>query len=232
MSESTPETEVDVTPLEDFDSVLDDWIAGASLTRIPVTIYGKQHLFEEYQRLVEEREVLAQVEDESERSMSESSRLAEIDARIAEIYDEWMASKSVWVVEDISEQLAAVRERVGDAPEAPIKPELPRGASDVQKRSHTVKTAEYEKALKVYEQAAADWNERFSLESAAAAVVRVEFADGRVQKGVTTAQVRALARKLGDKQVNRIQAAIRQAMLSEPVIDAPFSHASSLDDQI
>lgn len=226
------ELDPEVTPIEDFGSVLDDWIAGASLTRIPVTIYGKQHLFEEYQRLTEEREIVAASEEEVEQSVGEISRLTEIDERLAEIHDEWMASKSVWIVEDISEQLGVIRESVGPIPEQPVKPELLRGASDAQKRSHTIAMQKYDAAVSEYEKAAERWNEEFSITSAAAAVVRVEFANGHVQDGVTVDQVRALAKKLGEKQVNRIQAAIRDAMLREPVIDAPFSHASSHDDQI
>lgn len=226
MSNETPELDPEVTPLEDFGSVFDAWIAGASLTRIPVTIYGKQELFEEYTRLREEREIVASEEEAVERAMSERSRLSEIDERIEEIYDEWMASKSVWIVEDISEQLDAIQETVGKAPVMPEKPVLPKKASDVQQRSHTVKMQQYETDIAEYEKAAKTWNEEYALHTTAAAVVRIEFADGRTVDGVTVDQIRQLARKVGEKQVNRLQTAIRDAMMREPVITAPLSQAN------
>lgn len=232
------------TPLDDFGSVLDDWIAGASLTRILVTIYGAGHLVAEVKRLESERELLelelsGLEDDDAETSLSESSRATEVRARLDEVFeaqtqihDEWLASKSVWIVEDISKQDDAIRERIGDAPTAPEKPVLAKGASDAQKRSHTLKMQAYEVAVKEYETAANEWSRVYGLESAAAAVVRVEFPDGRQVDAVTPAQIEALGERVGQKQILNLHNAIREAMLGEPVVDAPLSLTTSPDETI
>lgn len=236
---------LDETPsLEDSDSVLNDWIAGATLTQVPVTIYANQALYAEYLALCEEREILAAeaegLEDlAAEASIGEESRLSavterihEIDERLAGLHDEWQSSKSVWIIEDISERHDALLEAVGPVPTAPTKPELPKRATEAQQRSHTVKMQEYEAAAKEYEAAAKKWGEDYAFTSASMAVVRVEFSGGRVAHSASPAQLRNLAVTAGDKQIARIHEAIKLANSGKPVIDAPLFLATSHDDQI
>lgn len=227
----TPELPVEGTPIEDFGSVLDDWLAGASLTRVPVAIYGKQALFAEYEKLTAERELLD--DEDAELAIGERSRLAEIDERLAEIYDEWTASKSVWILEDVSGRAEEITEKIGEAPEAPKRPgDLPKRATETAQKSHTVKMQKYEAELADYEKAAAKYFEDYGFEIIALALVRIEFADGRTQEGVTAEQVRKLAEVVGEKQVARLNEGARAAMRAEPVISSPFSRDTSPDDTI
>ncbi|TSD68134.1 hypothetical protein [Aeromicrobium piscarium] len=238
MTEQTPETpdlENEVVPA-DFDDAFGDWIGGAALTKRSVTIYGRPDLAAEFQSLEREKAVLEESSELTD-TMAGDPRLHEIEQAMGELYDQWQASKSEWIVQDISAQIDQVNEAVGDAPvapEAPEEPKLRKGASDVQKRAHTVAMqkydqakAEHEAAVREYEKAASKWSEEYALQFLAHAVVEVRFPDGRVSDGVSVEQLRAMRAKLGERQLRRLQDEARQAMTTEPVISAPFSPSDS-----
>lgn len=239
-----PEFEAAETSLDDFGSVLDDWIAGSSLTRIPVTIYGAGHLHVEVQQLAAEREILeaeleALEDSNNETAVGEVSRIGEIMSRLEEIadregdvFDEWQASKSVWIVEDISDRLTEIRDAVGDAPTAIKEPKLPKRATEVQQRAHTVAMQKYEADLPAYVDAAKAWGDKYAAHYISTAVVRVELANGKVAHSVSPEQVFALAKSLGEKQIEILIKAIKVATEKSPVIDAPLSRSISHDDQI
>ena len=239
-----PDFEAVETSLEDFGTALDDWIAGSSLTRIPVTIYGAGHLHVEVQQLDAEREILEAELESIDDSSNEStvgevsrvgeimSRLEEINARNEEVYDEWMASKTVWIVEDISDRLTEIRDAVGDAPKSLDEPELPKRATEAQQRTHTVAMQKYEAALPEYVDAAKAWGDKYAAHYISTAVVRVELANGKVAHSVSPEQVFALAKSLGEKQIEILIKAIKVANEKSPVIDAPLSRSTLPDDQI
>lgn len=238
MTEQTPETpdlENEVVPA-DFDDAFGDWIAGAALTKRSVTIYGRPDLAAEFQALEREKAVLDEAEV-GESSMGGNERIGEIDQAMTELYDQWQASKSEWIVQDISASIDQVNEAVGPVPTAPERPEEPKlskGATDMQKRAHTEAMKRHAKAqgaydaeLRDYEKAAQKWNEEYALHFLAHAVVEVRFPDGRTSDGIGVDQLRTMRARLGERQLRALQDAARHAMTEEPVISAPFYAADS-----
>ena len=223
--------------IADFDDAFENWISGASLTRRSVIIYGKPSLAAEAESLERERQALMDAEVES--SAGGNPRLLEVEERLIEIHAEWEASKSEWIVEDISPVVNEVEEATGPRPVAPeplSEPLLPRGATETQKRAHTVAVQRYEAAKPAHDALVADyeaavnkWHESYTLHLIARAVVEVRFSDGRTADGVTVERLQKLRHAVGELQVSRLSDAVRQAMLSEPVMTAPFSRRDSED---
>jgi hypothetical protein len=225
----------------DFEGdAFDDWIGGATVSKRSVPIYGKPGLYAEYQELERERE---RIEDENKGGGEMAgSGLAKVDARMAEIYEEWMESKSTWIVRALDgDETKAIEAELGEGPLKPdelVKPELPAKHTEQQGRSHTIKMQEYEaakpaydEAVKVYEAANAEYVTQLNLRILADAVERIDFANGRHRDSITVEQLEAMKKKLGERQLLKLIHASQLAHLAEPEIHAPFSPDSSETDQ-
>src|SRR5690606_2161680 len=112
----------------DFDEALDDWIAGASLARASVVVYGNGAVAERMNAIVRE---LAEagyepgsVEGE-ETFVDTDARLRALDAEWVRVNDEREASRTEWFVEDVSAALDEVRALVGPLPVPPDPIEEP-----------------------------------------------------------------------------------------------------------
>jgi len=218
MTESTP------VPADFDGSALDDWIAGGSVAKRSVVVYGRPDLFAEYEQIERDLELLG---DDDELGGGERARLIK---RRSDLYDEWIASKSTWIIAALTpDQIDAckTREPALVEPAEPVAPELAKNATDAQKRSHTVKTQEYDAALAAYEKARTEFNRELDLRCLAAAVERIDFADGRVAGAVTVDQLKAMRERMGDLQLTRLVMTATMATMEEPLIPAPFSHSNS-----
>src|SRR5690606_14927286 len=234
----------------DFADVFDEWIAGASINKRSVTIYGKPGLAAEYEQLERDLEVA----EEAEKHGAElaGSEVRRITARMEELYGEWQASKSTWTVRGVSSEMA---ERLKAAEPARVEPEplvepkapvLPERATEQQRKSHTIamqeydaKLAAYREALPEHTQAVEAFNDALNLRYITAAVLKIEFADGRtveaevdddgavVVPAVTVAQLTKLRKRLGETQLLSLITASQAALLVEPEIPAPFSRRTS-----
>lgn len=238
-------TESDPVPADFEGDAFDEWIGGATVSKRSVPIYGKPGLFAEYEDLERQREKA--VDEQKGGAELGGSGIVAIDERLAEIYEEWMASKSTWTVRALDEDEikavgATVDEAIGEEPVEP-KPEhpkpadLPKNHSDQQAKSHTIKMQAYEAAkpahdaaLKVYAEAHKAYIDELNFHLIAAAVERIEFANGRVQSEITVEQLRALKKRLGERQLMSLLNAAQLAIYVEPEIPAPFSNRDSEDD--
>lgn len=238
-------TDIDTTASDpipaDFEGdAFDDWIGGATVSKRSVPIYGKPGLYAEYQELERERE---RIEEENKGGGEMAgSGLSKIDTRLAEIYDEWMASKSTWIVRALDgDETKAIEAELGEGPMKPdelVKPELPVKHTDTQARAHTLKMRAYEEAkpaydeaVKEYEAANDEYVTQLNLRILAEAVERIDFANGRSRDSITVEQLQAMKKKLGERQVLKLIHASQLAHLAEPEIHAPFSQDSSETDQ-
>jgi hypothetical protein len=238
-------TDIDTTASEAIPADLegdafDDWIGGATVSKRSVPIYGKPGLYAEYQELERERERIV-AENKAGGEMA-GSGLAKVDARLAEIYDEWIESKSTWIVAALDEdQTKAIEAELGEGPLKPdelVEPVLPAKHTEQQAKSHTIKMQEYEaakpaydEAVKEYEAANAEYVTQLNLRIIAAAVERIDFANGRVQDSITVERLLSLKKILGERQLLKLINASQLALLAEPEIHAPFSSSDSQDDQ-
>lgn len=235
----TPE---DTTPA-DFSEAFDEWIAGATVSKRSVPIYGKPGLYAEYEDLERQLEKAQQLGEEQQEMAG--SEIGRIQRRMEEIYHEWVDSKSTWVVRALNEdEVERIRKQEPELvePVEPTKPKapeaLPDRPSDRQARAHTVAQQRYEQELveyetkrAAYEKELGEFSAEMNLRGIAAAVERIEFANGRVADGVTVEQVRQMKEKLGTRQITSLVTAAQLAAWSEPEIPAPFSRSSSKDDQ-
>lgn len=239
-------SELPITPSEsvpaEFDSVFDDWIGGATISKRSVPIYGKPGLYAEYQEL--ERR-LSLLEDMGEAGAEfAGSESGQIERRMREIYDEWQASKSTWTVRaldfDEVDELKAQEPALVE-PKAPEKPAAPAplpAKHDAQdSKRFTLETQKYQAAMDQYDAAMAEYEPKskvFNLEltyrTIAATVVKVEFADGRTLDRVTVEQVRRLRETLGERQILSLSSAAQLAALQEPELPAPFSPRTSEEE--
>lgn len=224
-----PTTDV-TTDLEE--NWLDSWIDGATIARTSVDIYQRPDLFSRYEAL--ERDMkLAQAAEKAEgdeRSLDDS-RVAEIEAKMVELYEAWMASKSIWHVRALP---AEVYVELGRAhPELEPITELAKDATEEQRVEHRAK-------VKAFSEAATARNYAVL----AQCIVQIDFADGRTLKAVlddrsvmvvkplvTPAQLDRQREKLGEWQLIKLIAASKKVAASEPVIPAPFSRSSSKTEE-
>ena len=131
----------------DFEDEFDAWIGGATISKRSVAIYAKPGLFAEYQELAREREVLEEAE-QGEGSLGDD-RLSVIDARMSDLYDEWLASKSTWIVRALlDEDYKAVKEGLVEPTPlvAPVEPE------PLAEKHSLADERAFEKAKKIYGQ--------------------------------------------------------------------------------
>lgn len=230
----------------DFADAFDDWLAGATISKRSVIVYGKPGLFAEYEDLERQREVLetrlkSLGEDSGEMAGSEASRVrADLqvnDTAQQALYDEWMASKSTWVVralleseiEGINDMEPVLTEPI--EPPRPAAPEpLPPKHTEQQAKSHTVATKAWEEKMTAWKAEYADYIETAAaymvernFRCLAIAVERIEFTDGRVSNGISVERLRALRNRLGENQISRLMDAAQQAAQEEPEIPVPFS---------
>ena len=235
----------------DVDDAFDDWLSGASINKRSVEIYAKPGLAAEFGQL--ERDLARAREVEEQGAEMAGRESAHIEARMAELYEEWMASKSVWTVRGVNgAMMDRVREEVPDLEPlvAPTKPEpLRKGATPQESKSHTLamkayekERAEYEAALPARERAEARHADERNLRYMAACIEKVELPDGRVIEAeygddgdvvtpaVPVEKLRAMKTVLGDAQLSRVLLAMEVATKQEPILSAPFSQASSSEE--
>lgn len=245
---------------DEFAKVFDDWLAGASLTRIPVKLYFKQHLYgvaellkQEIVQHLENIERLSRAgatygDEVEDRALGEKSPLAEIHSNIAEekravrakheklteVLSEYESSAVIFFVKDISKRMPELSEACGPRPKEPVAPRLPANATDAQKRSHTTAMQRHEVAVAEYEKATSAWHEEFGYRIAAAGIDEVRHADGTKFENVTFTyeQILATAEQLGDTATRAIVDKVNTASLSRPVIDAPLLPASFDEEEI
>lgn len=159
---TTPTLTSDDATVEFDANFFDEWIDGASPARRSVTIYGKPGLYAEATQLRKDIEVARAVAKDGEMA---GSGLAALQAREEEIYAEWMASKTTWVVERLDEdgadRIRASLEADGfvdpsepeipERPEEPVKPVLPDDPTEKQQRTHTARMKAYEAEWAAFE---------------------------------------------------------------------------------
>lgn len=195
------------TPIPDDADVLEAWIDGATLSRRSVTVFGRPDLVAEAQKVDEALEALDR-ESDGEESAGDPRR-AELHDRAAKIHDQWLASKSTWVVRAIGDDDPdEVARQVGDAPKA----KNPKAPTDEE--------------LKAIEAHADETNLRLL----SRAVVEIEFADGRKVESISYEQLVTLMARIGKPQMLRLIAEVNQATYAEPVVHAPKSRRSSATD--
>ena len=230
-------TDTSTPAVTDFADAFDDWIGGASVARRSLPIYGKPGLYAEYEQL--ERDLAAAdaaAEQGTELAGSGTSRIL---ARMEELHAEWVASKSTWTLEAVDvdgfDALAAAEPALTAPvrPVAPVTPQTGQAPAEVAAAAR----AEHEAALKAHETAMVDYaaakkafDRAMELRVIAAAVVRIEFADGRVADTISVAQLEQLRARLGSRQIYALAAAAQSAALGDLVVPAPFSRRSSVSD--
>lgn len=231
-----------IEPTIDGDA-LDEWLAGATIAKRSVPIYGKPGLIAEIQELERQAAKVEQLEAEEALGDDEAE---EIQARFDELHQEYIDSKSTWTVralgdddfERLGVELAAA---VGEKPVVPVEPTQPaplpakRTATQVGKHQaamaeYEAKKASYDADVEAFEKAYAHWITERNLRQVVAAVVKIDFADGRSVDSIDLDRLRTLSKILGDRQILALLAAIRAAMSEEPEISAPFSRRSSQDE--
>ena len=232
----------------DVDDAFDDWLSGASINKRSVEIYAKPGLAAEYEQLERDLERAEEAEKHGAEMGGRESR--QIIERMAELYEEWMASKSVWTVRGVNEAMSdRIRAEVPEVPPLvePTKPEpLRKNATPQESKNHTLAMqaydkarAEYEAALPAHEREVAKHTDETNLRYIAAAVEKIELGDGRtieaeygddgdvVTPAVSVEKLRQMKVRLGDAQLARVLLAMQVASVREPVISGPFSRASS-----
>lgn len=241
----TEQTQSEAVPV-DFN--LDDWIDGGTVTQRSVDIYARPDLmaeYEDWERRYKPAEARAkQVGDEA--GLDDGDELATLLAEGERIYSEWMASKTTWYVRALSdEEINEINERTPkfDAlPEFAEKPPAePRDRKGNPGAAYTVALEAYEarKAafLEEQEPARAKLREQRSeaadaanLEMVAAAVVKIEAANGSVKHDVTVPQLVRLGERMGKVQLAKLLDAATIAKLKEPEIKPDFSLGTSKRD--
>ena len=204
----------------DFANVMDDWLGGAAIAQTSVVIYGKPSLIGRYEDLARQREVVEK-SLQAEGTLS-SPQLTAIDEELETLYNEWMASKSTWYLRGLTEE---ERDEIQKAtPVTPDPEPLPKGANPGQIEWHAEALAE---AAKKREEVSREENYRVIV----AALVKVEFADGRTAESVTVEQMRGLHKKLGDLQLSKLARGVALATAGDLELPAPFSLRTSQTDQ-
>ncbi len=211
---------------------LDDWLDGATIARTSVDIYQRPDLFSQYEAL--ERDLkLAQAAEkvEADERPLDDSRVADIEQQMLNLYEAWMASKSIWHLRALP---AEVYETLGKQhPELQPIAELPDDADEEQRAAHRTAVKEFSAAATARNYAVL-----------AQCVVQIDFADGRtleagfddrsvmvVRPLVTPAQLDRQREKLGEWQLIKLITASKKVAAAEPVIPAPFSRSSSKTEE-
>lgn len=244
MNDHAEATASDAVPT-DFEDEFDSWLGGATISKRSVPIYAKPGLFAEYEDLQRERDRL-EAENEGEPSMGDS-RLSEIDERVGEIHEEWVASKSVWVVRALGdEDYSAVKDsmkadglaevKLLEEPEEPD--ELPEKHSLADERALAKAAEKFQAAKARYDEdkpandkARTEFANELNIRIVSRAVVEIRFASGNVTTGITVERLRTLREKLGQRQILSLMNAASIATYQEPEIPANFSRRTSEDDQ-
>lgn len=231
----------------DFD--LEAWLDGGTVTQRSVAIYARPDLMAEYEDW-ERRYKVAKARDEQapdDGALGEKSELAVLTAEGERIYEEWMASKATWYVRALSpEEIDEINERApkfDDLPEFPDpEPVTPRGAtSPAATEAGRIVREDYERRKAAFlaeqEPARAELRKKriaardeANTEMVAAAVVKIEAANGGVVHGVTVAQLRKLRERMGQRQLQSLIDAATIATMSEPEIQPDFSRSTSKRD--
>jgi len=215
----TPGTAPEVVPV-DFADVMDDWLNGASISQVSVPIYGKQHLVGRYQALIRERELVAETLKID--GALGSPELDKIDDEIEVLYAEWTASKSTWYLRGLGDEERNALQ--AETPPIPDPEPLPKGANPGQVEWHESVVAD---VAKQREAAREDEN----LRMIAKALVKIEFADGRIVESVTVDHLRRLHKQLGDVQLSKLAQGVAAATTGDPELPAPFLLRTSQTDQ-
>lgn len=254
MTENIPDlTNLASEPVEaDFADIFDDWIGGATIAQRSVQIYGDPALYAEYEKLNRQLAIEKQVA-EAEPSLGDK-KVSKLEEQITDLANRWDASMSMWTVRGLtSEEQTKATEPMDEPPAEPDEPErpiLPRNANEQARKNHTLAMKAYEAEKTTYDGEFAIYapkikafNRELNLHLVSAAVLKIEWPDGRVKAAeltddyemvtpaVTVEQLARLRKRLGDLQIVRLLQASQLATLEEPELTAPFSQSSSQDDQ-
>ena len=227
MSINDETEDITLAPLDFDDNVLDEWIAGGDVTKHYVTMYGKPQLAAEFEKVEDELRLAKARAGESGGDELGGSEVGRLQKRLEEIYEEWAASKSRWLVGTIVDRIvdeaeAATVAAVG--PE-PVEPEAPaKGSPASKKNEHAAKLAQHETAHRA-------WTSRQNAEIVLRVVEHIEFADGRRARISSPDQVLRMRETFGEHQILKIIHAARLGRLMEPELSAPFSSGTSQPDQ-
>ncbi|QAY69986.1 hypothetical protein [Xylanimonas protaetiae] len=216
---------------------LDSWISGLAPTERSVDIYGNTQVFGEAEHLKRELATLEadQAAGIDEQSIVTDARVQEILDRLGVLWEVQQASKTTWYVTALDGETVKAINKAHPVPDSLPEPEAPsKGVPPAVRGQYEKAHADWaKKNPKHEEKRAAALNER-NLAQVAAAVVRIEDRHGNVVADhVTVAQLKAIeAKPHGPLQVGRLLQAAAQAKFGEPVIDAPFSSATSRSGRV
>lgn len=244
---NTPDLDAGEAVPVDFD--LDDWIDGGSVSQRSVPIYSRPDLmadYEEWERRYKDAETRTKAGDVS---LGDEDELAALEAEGEALLKQWQASKADWRVRALSiEEIEEIAGRAPTFPDLPkfLEPEpaLPRDHSTGKAPSgawlagkaawtarHDAFLSEQKPEADALAKKRAAAVDETNLESIAAAVVSIDFANGAHADGVTVAQLRKMRAKIGPNQVARLIQAATLATYAEPDLSVPFSRATSKGDR-
>lgn len=243
--QTTPTLDAGEAVPVDFD--LDAWLDGGSVSQRSVPIYSRPDLiadFEEWERRYALAEERAKGQSE-ETSLGDTDELDALKGEGEEIHAKWLASKAEWRVralddEDEIRPITGRKPIYDDLPEFPEpEPKQPRDfghgkPSEAYVAAHTAwrarrdaYLAEQKPAQDGLDKKRSEAEDEANLEMIAAAVVSIEFANGRTACGVTVDQLRKMRKVIGTRQVTRLLHAATLATMAEPTMPVPSSRTTS-----
>lgn len=225
LNENDPD-DITLAPLDFDDDVLDEWIEGGDIAKSLVIMYGKPHLAAEYQKVEDDLKLAAAKAGDSGEELG-GGEVGRLRARREAIFAEWEASRSRWTVRAFSDALVDEAEEATTAalgPE-PVPPKEP--SKDSPKSKHD----EYQSKLTKYEKADRTWRDHSNAELVMRLVERIEFADGRIGRVTTPAQVLRMRETFGETQIMKIIEAGQLSRAFAPELRAPFSLGTSQNEQ-
>lgn len=215
-----------IIPADFDDTALDDWIDGGEIAKHAITMHGKPNLAAEFEQVDAElkRAIARAGDDAGELAGGEVGKLRR---RLDAIYTEWDKSRSVWIVRAITDQTVddaddATVEAMGAEPTPPKEPA--KGSPQSKHDEYASKLAKHEKKLEA-------WQNRQKAELIMRLVERIELGDGRVTRITSADQVLRMKERYGEHQIMRILQIGHAGRMLSPELKAPFSSASSPDDQ-
>lgn len=231
----------------DFD--LDGWIDGGTVTQRSVAIYARPDLMAEYEDWERRYKVAESRVKQAggEVGLDDGDELAALTAEGERIYEAWMASKATWYVRALSpEEIDEITERTpkfDDLPKFPEEePKEPRGTQSAAQAAafgtaHAAWRSRRDAFLAEQETAALELRKKriaardeTNIEMVAAAVVKIEAANGATAHGVTVPQLRKMRERMGQRQLNSLIEAATIATMGEPEIKPDFSRSTSKRD--
>lgn len=222
----------------------DEWLAGASLAQGSVEILQNPALlgrWEDLQRRWQRAQQIAQ----GEGGITDDNPVAALEAEAEQLLADMEASRTIWYVRELtSDDLTAIlaAHPLQDEPRYDGRiPSVQPNPTETQAKAflgmYNAYRADVERwqdehaeEIETFRRHVLDVNLARGAEKVARATVRIEQ-DGRtVAEHVSVDQVRILAARIGDPQVNRIIAAIDQLSESAPEVPSSFLSRTSGSD--